>query len=476
MPASGSAPLPVIGFDNMIAGRLEHGGIEPALFDGELSERFRDAFHAVEAGRAKRASAFRDLPGDRALAGRTLELAAALDGRFDDLVVIGIGGSALGTIALRDALLGPAWNERDRGARAGRPRLHLLDNPDPDSVSALLARLDLSRTLFNVVSKSGSTSETMALFLVVRERLARAVGPDRAGDHLVVTTDPRSGALREVALAEGLRSLPVPEGVGGRFSVLSPVGMLPGALTGIDIEALLRGAAATAERCASARLRDNPAGVLATLLHAADVDMGSPIQVFMPYADRLRGFAYWVQQLWAESLGKPAAGDGNPPVPGAAPGGTGPTPLPAFGPADQHSILQLLMEGPADKVVVFLGCRAPERDLTIPRGFPDQPALSCLGGHTLFGLLDGERRATAEALRRAGRMNLTVTLERIDAHTVGALFMLFQLSVVYAGALYGVNPFDQPGVELGKSLTYGLMGRRGYESPAIPAADRRWRV
>ena len=196
----------------------------------------------------------------------------------------------------------------------------------------------------------------------------------------------------------------------------------------------------------------------------------------MPYADRLRGFAYWVQQLWAESLGKPAAGDGNPPVPGAAPGGTGPTPLPAFGPADQHSILQLLMEGPADKVVVFLGCRVPERDLTIPRGFPDQPALSCLGGHTLFGLLDGERRATAEALRRAGRMNLTVTLERIDAHTVGALFMLFQLSVVYAGALYGVNPFDQPGVELGKSLTYGLMGRRGYESPAIPAADRRWRV
>lgn len=486
MSDSGSRPLPTIAFDNMIAGRLEHGGIEPAMFDGELSDRFRDAFHAVEAGRAEGACGFRDLPGDRALAARTMELAAALDGGFDDVVVVGIGGSALGTIALRDALLGPAWNELDRHARAGRPRLHVLDNPDPDSVSALLGRLDLARTLFNVVSKSGSTAETMALFLVVRERLAKAVGPGRVGDHLVVTTDPRRGALRKVALAEGLRSLPVPESVGGRFSVLAPVGMLPAALAGIDIEAVLQGARAIGERCVSARLRDNPAGVLATVLHAADADMGSPIQVFMPYADRLRGFAYWVQQLWAESLGKAVASDGEPAACGAAPAGTGPapppasgtgpTPLPAFGAADQHSILQLLMEGPADKVVVFLGCRTAERDLSIPGGFPEQPALSYLAGHTLFGLLDGERRATAEALRRAGRMNLTVTVECIDAHAMGALFMLFQLSVVYAGALYGVNPFDQPGVELGKSLTYGLMGRSGYGKAAIPAADPRWRV
>lgn len=469
MPTSGGPPLPVIGFDNLIAGRIEPGGIEPARVEGALADRFRAAFHAVEAGRAEGPPGFWNLPRDRALARRTLELAASLSGRFDNLVVVGIGGSALGTIALRDALLGPAWNELDIRARGGHPRLYLLDNPDPDTVSALLGRLDLGRTVFNVISKSGSTAETMALFLIVRKRLAEALGPGRAASHLIVTTDPRRGALREVAEAQRLRSLPVPVAVGGRFSVLSPVGMLPAALAGIDVEAVLEGAAACSERCESPELLENPAGALATLLHAADTDLGAPIQVFMPYADRLRGLAYWVQQLWAESLGKAVGTDGTL-------AGTGPTPLPAFGASDQHSILQLLMEGPRDKVVVFLRRRGVEHDLVIPEAFAEKPALSYLGGHTLFELLEGEQRATAEALRRTGRMNLTVTVERIDARSAGALFMLFQMAVVYAGALYGVDPLDQPGVELGKSLTYGLMGRAGHEPPAIPAADPRWRA
>ena len=469
MARSVKGRFPVVSFDNMMAGSLERGGIEPAFLDGELSDRFRDAFDAVEARASEGSSAFRDLPRDRALAKRTLKLAEALKGRFNDVVVVGIGGSALGTVALRDALLAPAWNELGDRERRGRPRLHLMDNPDPDTVSSLLGRLDPGRTLFNVVSKSGATAETMALFLVVWDRLVGTLGPGRARDHVVVTTDARRGALREVAASRHLRSLPVPEGVGGRFSVLSPVGMLPAALAGIDTEAVLAGADACSQRCASAELRKNPAGALATLLHSADVNMGAPIQVFMPYADRLRGFAYWVQQLWAESLAKAVGTDG-------APAATGPTPLPAFGAADQHSILQLLMEGPEDKVVVFLRCRAVERDLAIPGGFAETPALSYLAGHSLFGLLEHERRATAEALRRAGRMSLTVTVERIEERTIGALFMLFQMSVVYAGALYGVDPFDQPGVELGKSLTCGLMGRSGYREPDIPAPDPRWRT
>lgn len=453
----------------MIAGRIEPGGIDPARVGGELADRFREAFRAVEARYGGGGPGFRGLPRDRALARRTLEVAGALEGRFDDVVVVGMGGSALGTVALRDALLDPGWNELGDSARGGRPRLHLLDNPDPDTVAGLLGRLDLARTVFNVVSKSGSTAETMALFLIVRERLREAVGPGRTADHLIVTTDPRRGALREVADEEGIRSLPVPEAVGGRFSVLSPVGMLPAALVGIDTGAVLEGAAAASERCAGPGLPGNPAGTLATLLHAADVDMGAPIQVFMPYADRLRGFAYWLQQLWAESLGKAAGTDGQP-------AGTGPTPLPAFGAADQHSILQLLMEGPRDKVVILLARHAAERDLAVPRAFAGKEALSCLGGHTLSGLLDSERRATAEALRRAGRMNLTIAVDRVDAGTMGALFMLFQIAVVYAGALYGVDPLDQPGVELGKSLARGLLGCTGSEAPVIPPPDPRWRA
>lgn len=460
---------PVIDFGNMIAGVLEGGGIDPGRLRGDLAERFRGAHAGVEARKAAGEMGFFGLPRDRALAAATRRAADEYGRGIDALVVIGIGGSALGAAALRDALLLPQWNGTDNGARGRAPRLHILDNPDPDTVSALLGRLDPARTLFNVVSKSGTTAETMAQFLVVWPMLESALGADGMRSRLLVTTSPERGTLRQLASEYDLPALPLPEDVGGRFSVLSPAGLLPAAAVGIDIEAVLLGAAAMAGRCATPELAENPAGMLATLLHLADTELGARVQVFMPYADRLRGFAFWVQQLWAESLGKALDRDGRLVE-------TGPTPLPAFGAADQHSILQLLMEGPRDKVVVFLAREAPAEDIAVPALFGDKPALSYLGGHTLFELLDRERRATAEALRRGGRPNLTVTVDRVDARSLGALFMLFQIGVVYAGALYGVDPLDQPGVELGKVLTCGLMGRPGYEVPRIPAPDPRWRV
>ncbi len=461
---------PLIDFGNMIAGVLEGGGIDPGRLRDDMAERFRGAQAAVEARKAAGEMGFFDLPEDRALAKATREAADRCRSRgLDTLVVIGIGGSALGAAALRDALLPPLWNELDAAARGHAPRLHILDNPDPDTVSALLGRLDPARTLFNVVSKSGTTAETMAQFLVVWRKLEAALGRDAMRSRLLVTTSPERGTLRELASEHDLPALPLPENVGGRFSVLSPAGLFPAAATGIDIEAVLGGAATMAGRCRAPELAENPAGMLATLLHVADTELGARVQVFMPYADRLRGFAYWVQQLWAESLGKALDVEGHRVE-------TGPTPLPAFGAADQHSILQLLMEGPRDKVVVFLAREAPAEDVAVPALFGDRPALGYLGGHTLFELLDRERRATAEALRREGRMNLSVTLDRVDARSLGALFMLFQIAVVYAGALYGVDPLDQPGVELGKVLTCGLMGRPGYDVPRIPAPDPRWRV
>ena len=469
MSASVGDRRPGIDFGNMLAARVGPGGIDAARLEGDLAERFREAHRTVAARRASGELGFWALPGDRRLARRARALADAVRDGCDDVVVVGIGGSALGTVALREALLGPWWNELDADARGGAPRLHVLDNPDPDTAEALLGRLDLARTVFNVVSKSGSTAETLALFLVARARLQGALGARRARDRIVVTTDARRGALRELAEEEGLASLPVPRTVGGRFSVLSPVGMFPAALAGIDVEAVLAGAAAMAGRCAGPELATNPAGILATLLHDADTALGARVQVFMPYADRLRGLAYWLQQLWAESLGKAVGADG-------APAGTGPTPLPAFGAADQHSILQLLMEGPRDKVVVFIGRGRPARDLAIPRALAEKPAFSYLGGHTLHGLLDRERTATAEALRRAGRMNMAITVDRIDARAVGEVLMLLQIAVVHAGALYGVNPLDQPGVELGKSLTCGLLGRRGFDPPDLPPTRRDWRV
>ncbi len=463
------ASSPTIDFANAVAGVVPGTGVDPARLDGDLAARFRAAHESVAARRRTGEMGFFALPANRDLAARTRTAAADAGRRFEALVVIGIGGSALGAAALRDALLTQGWNGLDAGARRGLPRLHLMDNPDPDSVAALLDRLDPAGTCFNVVSKSGSTAETLAQFLIAWEWAESALGPRRAPDHFVVTTSPGRGALRELAEERGVRALDVPEGVGGRFSVLSPVGLFPAAATGIDTGAVLAGAAAMAGRCANPVLAENPAGILATLLYVADTELGARVHVFMPYADRLRAVALWVQQLWAESLGKAVDRDGRRVE-------SGPTPLPALGASDQHSVLQLLMEGPRDKIVVFLAAESPARDVAVPARFADRPEFAYLGGHTLFGLLDAERRATAEALRRAGRPNLTVTMERVDAHAVGALLMLFQIAVVYAGEFYGVNPLDQPGVELGKKLTFGLMGRDGFSAPEMPAGSHRWRV
>jgi glucose-6-phosphate isomerase len=382
---------------------------------------------------------------------------------FETLVVVGIGGSALGARTVREALLGPRWNERSSEERDYYPKLYVLDNVDPSTFGDLLEGIDLSKTLFNVISKSGSTAETMAQYLVLRRRVEDALGPDAAPGHFLFTTDPSKGPLRRLAEREGVPSLAIPPNVGGRFSVLSAVGLLPAAVTGIDLKRLLAGAREMRDRCLVDDLADNPAGLLATLLHCADVDHGRNVHVLMPYANRLRAFALWFQQLWAESLGK-RRGDGEAAV------HVGPTPLPALGATDQHSQVQLFMEGPMDKVVVFLSIDDPGDPVTIPDAHPGLEGADYLAGHSLAELLRAERIATAEALRRRGRPSLTLNLARLDAETLGALFMLFECATVIAGGLYGIDPMDQPGVELGKQLTYGFLGRAGYEAPKLGEA------
>ena len=396
---------------------------------------------------------FLDLPDNRALHHQTLDFVASVKQRvpgLTDVVVLGIGGSALGPIALRTALCPPQWNLLDEKARGGNPRLHVLDNVDPANISALLARLDLAHSLFVVTSKSGGTAETMAQYLVIRARLASALGDDAAKQRLVFVTDPEKGALRAIARSQGVTALDIPANVGGRFSVLTPVGLLPAALVGIDTAELLAGAADMRTRCASGSIEKNIAGTYAALQHLANERHGRHIHVFMPYSDALRDMADWFVQLWAESLGKHrTAGDG----------GVGPTPVGALGATDQHSKVQLFMEGPGDKTVTFLAVEDGGIDVEIPSLHSDIPELAYLGGHRLSEMLDIERRATAGALARRGRPNMTLTLDQVDAWHVGALFMFLELATAYAGRLYGVNAFDQPGVELGKQFTYAMLGR-----------------
>ena len=457
-----------VDYRNLLAIDEGEGGVDPARLTGDLGARFRKAHEEVGRARANGSMGFFDLPRATEATARILDAAAGLRGRFDDFVVLGIGGSALGARTLRDALGGGRPTGGALDAAGPHPRLHVADNIDPHSMGVLLARLDMRRSFFNVVSKSGSTTETLAQYLVVSERLARAVGADRAREHLLFTTDPQRGPLRRLAEAAGIPSLPVPPNVGGRFSVLSAVGLFPAAAAGLDVKAILRGAARMEQRCRTDELTRNPAGVVATLLYRADVERGQRVHVFMPYCDRLRSFALWVQQLWGESLGKAGEAD--------AAAGSGPTPLPATGATDQHSLLQLFMDGPADKVVCFFTVDAADDPVPVGEAAPSSPAFTFPERHTLNDLVAVEHAATAAALRTRRRPNLTIRLARLDAEALGELILLFQAATVYAGFLYGVDPLTQPGVELGKRYVHGLLGRAGYDPPRVEEANHPWQV
>ncbi len=452
-------------YSNMM---ISPGGIIPDSWESAPA-RFKDAKTGFARLAASGEVGFADLPSDNALIEQVDRYVASARGKYDDVVILGIGGSALGPIALRTALRPSAWNMLDDKARGGFPRLHVLDNVDPETIAALLGRLNFARTLFIVTSKSGGTAETMSQFLIVHDRLVSDKLDLR--DHLVFITDPKQGALRPLAQRLKVPALDIPPNIGGRFSVLTPVGTLPAALIGIDFKALLAGAGEMAKRCQTDDLARNPAGVYALLQWLADTQLKKSIAVFMPYSDPLRDFAAWFVQLWAESLGKKRK-DGT---------SVGSTPLAALGATDQHAQVQLFMEGPADKTVTFVRLRERATDVRIPAGFSDVKELGYLTGHSLGELIDIEQRATAGALARRGRPNMTITLDRVDAGDVGQLMMLLEIATAYAGQLYEIDAFNQPGVELGKQFAYALLGRPGADQAkkewdSLPKPDPRWTV
>jgi glucose-6-phosphate isomerase len=452
-----------------VSGMMRHAvptGPDAAAL-GALAPRLDAAFARVQQMQRDGLLGFRELEAQAAERARVLDWATAARRGLDDVVVLGIGGSALGTVCLRTALLPRDWNARSASQREGRPRLQVLDNVDPRSVAGLLDLVDLARTRVLVVSKSGSTAETMAQYLLLRDRLVAAGLPAR--EHLAFITDPVKGALRAIAAVEGIPAFEVPANVGGRFSVLSPVGTVPAALLGLDVQGLVDGAAAMRDRCTAATLCENPALAFAALQWHAHETAGQGGQVLMPYSDALRDLGPWFVQLWAESLGKRTA-DGR---------HVGPTPISAVGATDQHAQVQLFMEGPRDKTVTFVDVESHPDDLAIPHGAGAPEELAYLRGHSFGELLRAECRATAGALARGGRPTMSLRVSQVDAWHLGGLFMFFELATVYAAGLYGIDPLDQPGVELGKQLTYYQFGHPGWQQmrevwEALPASDPDW--
>ena len=439
-------------------------GSEHGISRREIGQSRTAAVQALKSFRGKWESGrygFPDLPFQRPLLREAGQFAAGCAGRFDSICLVGIGGSALGAWALDCALRGP-HPVQPCFSRAN-PRLVILDNVDPELVSAALDSMNPRRTLALVITKSGSTAETIATFLVVRAWLENSVGRRNLARHVAVVTEPGAGSKRgdllEMAVRDGYRVFPIPENVGGRFSVLSAVGLLPAALIGVDIQRLCAGAREMTRPCWLEDPENNPA-LRAALLHRLLLERrGKSIQVAFSYSQRLWGLAFWFRQLWAESLGKRAVRDG-------VETGVGQTPIAALGVTDQHSQVQLYLEGPNDKVVTFWAVRRPKGScagVRIPRAFADLGSAGYLGGQTLGALLDAELEATAAALVRHQRPNCCFTLARLDAHHLGAFVQLLEFQVAFLGELMGIDAFNQPGVELGKRLTYALMGRAGFE-------------
>ncbi|MBU1936092.1 glucose-6-phosphate isomerase [bacterium] len=427
-------------------------GISPSTLK-ELHPRLSAAIEHLKQQRQQGNALFLDLPNDK----ETIELCrntAKHSKNFENFVLAGIGGSALGPYALFRGLAHPFHNLLDASQRKA-PRFFVLNNIDPDTIDALFRFIDPSRTLFNIISKSGSTAETAAASLVIFDALKKSVG-ERWKEHIVVTTDPEKGDLRKLVREENLEALPIPPGVGGRFSLLTPVGLFPAFCLGLDVDNLLSGAKAMADVCLKAELHDNPAALFAALLYAFDTQHARPIHVMMAYADRLLPLADWWRQLWAESLGKRLSTDGKEIF-------VGPTPVKALGATDQHSQVQLYIEGPQDKVFIFLEVQEFESEVALPPAFNHLSSLEYLGGETMNRLMAVECSATREALTNAKRPNMTLKFPKVTAAALGEAFMLLEIATIYAGALYNVNPFDQPGVEHGKILTYKAMGRKGYK-------------
>jgi len=409
---------------------------------GELAallERSRPALEKLRAQRAKGAEpllAIADRRDDLA----ALQPLAAEFRKFEHVIVLGTGGSSLGGQTLYSLV------DRGFGPPKGTPRLHFMDNIDPATFEALQQGLDLSHTGVIAISKSGGTAETLTQFLILLEALRKATGKRAVGERCLVLTEPTDTPLSRLAKAEKIRTLEHDPEIGGRFSVLSNVGMLPALIAGIDAEAVRRGAAQTLSETLAATSPRNAAPAMGAAIGVGLAELRNiRTTVLMPYADRLATFGLWYRQLWAESLGKD---------------GRGTTPIRALGTVDQHSQLQLYLDGPGDKMFTLLMLDQAGHG---ERVASSDSALAYLNGRTMGDLLEAEQRATSETLVLRGRPTRVIRLDRLDAERLGALFMHFILETLIAADLLGVAAFGQPAVEQGKVLARRYLGEMGKE-------------
>ena len=366
-----------------------------------------------------RGQGFPRLPKAKAALLEVKHLAEKMKGKFENIVVLGIGGSSLGITCVRDALLGPYYNFH------ASPGLFVLDNLD--LVEEVEKVIDLDKSLFIVISKSGRTPETMGQYFYFRDKVSK--------ENFVFITDPEGGELRAIGEKNEIPMLDIPQNVGGRFSVLTAVGLFPAALLGIDVEALLDGAGEMASSFYQTDFDLNLPFQLAAAQYLLEWKHGISMTVMMPYSTRLWTLADWYRQLLAESIGKD---------------GKGITPIRALGVTDQHSQLQLYNEGPTDKLFTLIEVEN-EKSSRIPK--VENEAMSYLSGVSFHELMNVEKKATEQALAQYKKPVANIVIPEVNARELGKLFMFFEASIAFLGEFYNIDAFNQPGVELSKNLT-----------------------
>lgn len=361
--------------------------------------------------------------------------------KFKNCLVLGIGGSDLGTRALYAALC-----HKDKGTRlwfAG-------DTTDPEEVSRVFDKIPWDKTCLNVISKSGGTLETMAAFFEARQRLIKKVGAKKAAERIICTTDPEKSDLRDLAISKDYSLLSVPQNIGGRFSVLTAVGLFPLALAGVNVKNLLQGAVATRDDWMNHQGTAHAIDRFAAWQVAHETRKKRNVHVLFVYAGCLSSFANWWRQLWAESLGKAVRKNGHP-------NHFGPTPVVAVGPTDQHSQLQLYQDGPDDKIYTFLTSATSRSKLKVPASVKSFGPMSQAAGRTFDQLLQAEAHGTINALLDVKRPIGILNLKKINEESIGALIVFYEIATAIAGELYEINAYDQPGVEASKRRAHELL-------------------
>ncbi len=395
---------------------------------------------------------FLNLPYDNQTLRQVLKISRKLPAKFDNLVVVGIGGSSLGSKAIYQALAGQYANQLPSKWR--KLKIYFSGNTtDPRPLADLIKVLNLKKTVFYVVSKSGNTIETLSNFLFLRKKMIWQMGYKKHKDHFIITTNTKKGSLWEMAQKEDYLVLPHYSG-GGRYSALSVNGLLPVAAAGFDIERLLAGAKAMVRQSKNNKVYKNLPFLFAALQYLAYTKRQQNISVLMPYADTLSEFSQWFRQLWAESLAN-KVNLKNKKV------NLGITPVTALGPTDQHSQIQLYIEGPYDKMITFIKVVKTKNNLKVPKY--KNTDLEYLAGHKFADILNIEHQATAVSLMKNKRPNGTIILPELNEYCLGQLVYFFEIAALYLGELMQVNVFNQPGVEQSKNYMQALLGKPGYE-------------